>query len=104
MCVTFVILCPHDFILPHRTNGTERQGNKRFIVSINNSSELEVYVINATVLQPIFRFVYNVGSVKMLFLSVVEHSRLFKLLKPKHVQTQHHYTAVDDCRPAMNVS
>jgi hypothetical protein len=53
--MTFVILCPHDFILLHRTNGTERQENKRFIVSINTSSDLEVYVINATVLQLILR-------------------------------------------------
>jgi hypothetical protein len=71
--MTVVILCPHDFILLHRTNGTERPESKRFIVSINNSSELEVYVINATVLQPILRFVCRVGSVKMLILSVVEH-------------------------------
>lgn len=102
--MTVVILCPRDFILLRRTNGTERQVGKRFIVSINNSSELEVYVINATVLQPILRFVCSVGSVKMLFLSVVERSRLFTLLKLKHVHTEHHYSAADDYGPAMNVS
>jgi len=102
--MTVVILCLHDFIVVHRTNGTERQEIKRFIVSINNSSELEVYVINATDLQPILRFVYSAGSVKMLFLSVLEDSRLFTLLKPKHLHTEHHYIAVDDFGPAMNIS
>jgi hypothetical protein len=82
-----VILCSKDFILLHTTNGTERQESKRFIVSINNSSELGVYVTNATVLQSILSSVCSVGSVKMLFLSVVEHSRLFTLLKLKHVHT-----------------
>jgi hypothetical protein len=71
VCLTVVILCPHDFILLRRTNGTERQESKYFTVSINNSSELEVYVINATVLQSILSFVCSVGSVKMLLLSVV---------------------------------
>lgn len=78
--MTIVILCLHDFIILHRTNGTERQESKRFIVSINNSSELKVYVINATDLQPILRFVYSAGSVKMPFLSVLKHRRLFTLL------------------------
>ena len=82
---TVVILCPRDFILLHGTNGTERQESKRFIVSINNSAELEVYVINAMVLQPILRFVCSVGSVKMLFLSVGGHTRLFTLLELKRV-------------------
>lgn len=104
MCMAVVILCPHDFIILHRINGIERQESKRFIVPINNSSELEVYVINARVLQPILRFVYSAGSVKMLFLSVLEHSLLFTLLKPKHVQTEHHYTTVDDFGTAMNIS
>ena len=65
------ILCPHDFILLYRTSRTERQESKRFAVSINNSSELEVYIINATVLQTILSFVCSIGSVKMLLLSVV---------------------------------
>jgi len=49
--------------------------------------------------------VCSVGYVKMLFLSVVEYSRLFRLLKLKlkHVHTYYRYTAVDNCGPAMNV-
>jgi sterol desaturase/sphingolipid hydroxylase (fatty acid hydroxylase superfamily) len=101
--MTVVILCSNDFVLLHITNGTKRQECKRFIVSINNSLELGVYVTIATVLQSILSSVCSVGSVKMLFLSVVEYSCLFTLLKLKHVHTLHHHTALDNFGPAMNI-